>query len=637
VTRPGPEIGHGGEGRVCELVGTADVVAKLYHTPPGRARALKLAAMVKSASAELTAVAAWPTGTLHLTPGSPVVGLLMPKATGLESHRLYSPASRKNDFPNADWRFLIHTARNLASAFEVIHNAGHVVGDVNQGNAVISQNAIVRMIDCDSFQIQDGDALYPCEVGVAIFTPPELQGTSFAAIRRTPNHDRFGLAVLLFYLLFMGRHPFAGRYSGRADTSLEEAIRRFHFAFSRGAARYEMRAPPFSLPLANIAPAIGALFEQAFGDTGAKPDGRPTASHWVTALDAMRGELTACRKYPGHVFFAKLPACPWCEIEHQGGPDFFITVTSALRAVTGFDLQAVWTEIARVVAPEAHLPVPVAPPVATPRQLALTARVIHVMRTVMGWASGLVALACVSGGHTDPPMVALLMVLLASWRFCWTRDKVPAERVRRKAAITAVEKELAAVHQQWEREARAEAEAFGRRRSDLGQTAQAYRELDEEKRRALAALMSSRRDSQLRVHLEHHFIRNEKIDGIGSGRVAVLASWGIETAADLQSARIQSVPGFGPRLTGNLMAWRSQVARGFAFNPSLGVDPADVAAVERKFNLKRTEMERALRAGAPDLRAMRTRAEARRAAAAKDYIAAAIRAATARGELEAVR
>jgi DNA-binding helix-hairpin-helix protein with protein kinase domain len=223
AVRLGKELGRGGEGSVFDVDGESDVVAKLYHAPPEPEKAAKLAAMARSASPALTSVAAWPTNTLHEGGGAPVAGLLMPRASGAEVHRLYSPAYRKVEFPNYDWEKLIVVARNVAAAVARIHDAGHVIGDVNQGNVLVSPTGVVRLIDCDSFQIRDGATWRLCEVGVAHFTPPELQGRSFRGVVRTQNHDAFGLAVLVFHLLFMGRHPFAGRYGGKGDMPLEQA------------------------------------------------------------------------------------------------------------------------------------------------------------------------------------------------------------------------------------------------------------------------------------------------------------------------------------------------------------------------------------------------------------------------------
>jgi DNA-binding helix-hairpin-helix protein with protein kinase domain len=64
-------------------------------------------------------------------------------------------------------------------------------------------------------------------------------------VTRTPNHDAFGLAVLTFLLLFMGRHPFAGRMSdGQSDLSLEQAISSLRFAYSATALAHRLLPPP---------------------------------------------------------------------------------------------------------------------------------------------------------------------------------------------------------------------------------------------------------------------------------------------------------------------------------------------------------------------------------------------------------
>ncbi len=141
----------------------------------------------------------------------------MPRVDGHKDiHTLYSPRSRKAEFPNADWRFLIRAAANTARAFAAIHETGCVIGDVNHGGVCVSDKATVRLIDCDSFQVTVGTRRFLCEVGVPTFTSPELQGKPFRGVVRSPNHDNFGLAVLVFHLLYMGRHPFAGGSSDAA-------------------------------------------------------------------------------------------------------------------------------------------------------------------------------------------------------------------------------------------------------------------------------------------------------------------------------------------------------------------------------------------------------------------------------------
>ena len=130
--------------------------------------------MVSGCNDELKEFAAWPLDLLHDSKNGPVCGFVMPRITDCEPiHKVYGPSHRKASFPNADWKFLVRTAKNLAAAFYIIHKYGYIVGDVNEGNILVTKKACVRLIDCDSFQVQAREKIYFCEVGVAQFTPPD--------------------------------------------------------------------------------------------------------------------------------------------------------------------------------------------------------------------------------------------------------------------------------------------------------------------------------------------------------------------------------------------------------------------------------------------------------------------------------
>jgi DNA-binding helix-hairpin-helix protein with protein kinase domain len=211
----GLELGKGGEGSAYEVPADHHWVAKLYneHHQPDALKQAKLRYMAAMADQELLSYAAWPQETLHETAHGPVVGFLMPKISGrVPIHMLYSPAHRRQEYPQAAWDFLLFAARNTAAAFDAIHQHGHVLGDVNQGNVLVGADSKVFLIDTDSFQINANGTIHLCKVGVAHFTPPELQGVaSFDRVPRTSNHDNFGLALLIFHLLFGGRHPYSGK------------------------------------------------------------------------------------------------------------------------------------------------------------------------------------------------------------------------------------------------------------------------------------------------------------------------------------------------------------------------------------------------------------------------------------------
>jgi DNA-binding helix-hairpin-helix protein with protein kinase domain len=362
----GAELGRGGEGTVFDLPGTT-LAAKIYHRPAEAAKADKLEAMVRLKAPALSKFSAWPERRILDAGGQHTWGIVLPKIVGQRAiHELYSPADRKVEFPFADWTFLVHVARNCAAAFEAIHAAGHVVGDVNQGGVLVSKQGTITLIDCDSYQIADGERLFTCDVGVPHFTAPELQGQSFRGLKRTAEHDAFGLAVLVFHLLFMGRHPFVGRYRGTGDMPVERAIKEGRFAYGAHAPRVLMTPPPHALRLGQMPDAMAELFERAFR-LPFGPTDRPSATEWLQALEQLKRSVVACPQRRGHKFAGGSAGCPWCEIAQSGGPDLFVSaqvlvrIEASPKAIT-FDLALFWREVEAVPPPMPTQPRAEAPP-----------------------------------------------------------------------------------------------------------------------------------------------------------------------------------------------------------------------------------------------------------------------------------
>ncbi|WP_254510766.1 helix-hairpin-helix domain-containing protein [Anatilimnocola floriformis] len=330
VAIPAKPFATGGEGAVFDVVGRPDLVAKLYSKPQSKERCDKLRAMTKAWNTDLQKIAAWPTATLNNGNPTAVAGILMPRiANHKEIHNLYSVAQRKKDFPDKDWGFLLHTARNCAIAFESIHSHGHVVGDVNQKNVMVSEKGIVALVDCDSFQVKEGNRIFRCGVGVPEYTPPELHGRKFTEVDRDANHDTFGLAVMVFHLLMMGRHPFAGVPQVNVDIPIEKAIQDGLYAYARNASK--LKPPPHVPPLAMLNAPVRDLFERAFASHQ-----RPTASEWRHALDASLNGLQRCKNDPKHSFPAGTN-CPWCQLITVSRLMFFVPSQGVAGATLQFE------------------------------------------------------------------------------------------------------------------------------------------------------------------------------------------------------------------------------------------------------------------------------------------------------------
>jgi DNA-binding helix-hairpin-helix protein with protein kinase domain len=611
----GARLGGGGEGEVFEVRDHPGTVAKIYAQAVPPEKAAKIALMTRLQSEQLLKIAAWPVGSLYDGTGSTVVGLLMPRVEGhQEIHQLYSPKSRLGEFPHATWPFLIAAATNVARAFAAMHAAGQVIGDVNHANVVVSRQATVKLIDCDSFQISANGCRYPCDVGVPIFQPPEFQDlTTFRGVLRTPNHDNFGLAVLIFHLLFMGRHPFAGTYLGTSEMPIEQAIKEFRFAYGSGALPRRMKQPPNTLPLRAVSPPVSSLFERAFAPEGARVRGRPSALEWIDALGRLAGQLTVCPRNPAHGFWSSLSACPWCAIEDRTGIHLFAARAVARVPADAFDVEAVWAEINAVTSPGSapalpswqSLPVQPSTNAARFRQRRRAQVAAGIVVGVLGgaaWVSGVPV-------HGAAAVWSFLVAASAGWGVAshgvaTTRDEARRQRDAARARWSEVEN-------RWKREAGDQ--PFRAKLRELAIARDDYLALPARRQKMLQRLQSDRRERQLHRFLDRHRLADAQIPGIGPGREATLRSYGVETADDVTRAAVLRVPGFGPTLAGALLTWRRELERKFVFDPTRAVDPRDLEDAEHSILADKARLEQKLLGGAAELRAIAQQTIARRA------------------------
>lgn len=592
----GRVLGQGGEGTVFEVRRgeTSDLAGKVYSEPIPYAKQQKIREMVADGDCYLREIAAWPLDTLHATKGGEVVGFLMQKLSNHQPiHSLYGPAHRKQVFPKADYAFLVHVARNVAAAFDAVHYHGHVIGDVNQGNLVVASDGRVKLIDCDSFQIHAHSQNHLCGVGVPIFTPPELQSLkTFEGVIRSPNHDNFGLALFVFHLLQMGRHPFSGVFNkGKGDMPLRRAIAEFRFAYSFYRQMKQMDIPPSAVPLDVIPLEISALFELAFSEKGAS-EARPTASEWVAKLDVFRQSLMTCGAEPVHKFSSHLTSCPWCEIEEKDGTIFFVSqILISTPEISSTSIAELWSRIKSVPLPV--LPTDYSPPTKAvkgtpPAPKLRIVRWAYIIVMPIIWAS------LVVGVFTLPSLFILWVVLAVVINMNF-HHPYRWLRTGREEKLDSITKEFDKTKQDFK-----ESTSTKPFTDFLNQLEQAKQKLDTMESRYQAErkkLQDNLRNKQLHRYLEGFFISRAKISGIGINRLAVLESFGVETAADIVDWRIHKIPGFGSRLSDNLLAWRKQIEAKFIFNPKQSIDPRDEQQLRARFNQEYTQIKEFLQSG----------------------------------------
>jgi DNA-binding helix-hairpin-helix protein with protein kinase domain len=589
--RLGTVLGRGGEGTVFSLQTDNNLAAKLYLPQLAAERRIKITQMVSAKLHASASFVAYPIDTIFDGRGA-FCGFTMRIVSGRKpAHQFYSPAGRKTAFPKATFPMLVRTTTNIARAVHNVHTSGCVIGDLNHSGVLVSSDATVVLIDSDSFQFSYNGTVYPCRVGVQEFTPPELQGKDLSKIFRTANHDNFGLAVLIFYTLMMGRHPFAGRYLAQGDMPMDRAIAQFRFAYSARRSSTLMEPPPNVPTLSDLPISLGDAFERSFGPSGAT-GARPSASEWISIIEKAEGELVRCSVSSAHHYFRAAKNCPWCRME-RAYPGFlaFVPVFPVQTGDRPLDLGQLISAVHAVKDPG---PAPdlgqIMPAVVRPTpngnrakwDKARKNRFRRRIGAIIGFAFGLFLLT------TEPPgpLFAVLAIVASAIAVFLPLAGVSADESKRaRLARTTWEEEK----RDFERNAGSSSFNHARREAEdlIGRLQE---NLSEEARR-LTDLTKRKRDLQLRDFLEQHDISLVKIKGIGDSRKLTLKSYGIETAADVEYTRIVAISGFGPAVANSLLAWRQKLERNFQFNPAKAIDPADINLIKLDYANMRANIE----------------------------------------------
>lgn len=310
-------LGRGGEGAVhavtnlttnLSMGSPSGWVAKVYHQPGQEQREQKIGAMLARPPA--TDAVAWPVASLY--DGEDFVGYVM-KRLPLENYQTFSELSavmsRRRVAATFDLRYAFTTIANLAVAIDSVHQAGHMLGDINESNILVAQDATVMIVDTDSAQISDGGTVYPCAVGKPEYTAPELSHGSLREQQRTPATEMFAFMVLAYQMLTGGSHPTRAVYTGAGEPldTVDKIRAGIVPALNPASTPSGYKAP--DVIVAGIPNDLKKLMVDAFSTA---PSVRPTFGAIIPVLTSIVGELQQCATKPYHWFVGA--SCPWCPL-----------------------------------------------------------------------------------------------------------------------------------------------------------------------------------------------------------------------------------------------------------------------------------------------------------------------------------
>ena len=208
------KVAEGGEGSIYKT-DRANILAKIYAEDRlTKYREYKVKRMVELEIKKSKNFAiAWPIDIVRTADGS-FVGFIMDEVKGKKLQDIvFTPLNAKNY--GLSRKDLVEISLNLLKAFRYIHMKGIIIGDINPQNILIdtTRNNFVSIIDTDSFQFD----IFKCEVGTLEFTRPSLlrENVNFREYTRVPMDEAFAVAVMIFRILMLGKHPFS--YKGGED------------------------------------------------------------------------------------------------------------------------------------------------------------------------------------------------------------------------------------------------------------------------------------------------------------------------------------------------------------------------------------------------------------------------------------
>ena len=357
-------------------------------------------------------------------------------------------------------------------------------------------------------------------------------------------------------------------------------------------------------PLECVSKPVAELFERAF----LTRDARPTSREWIEGLEYLARDLKTCPQNSGHHYLKNLAQCPWCEVERQTGNAVFPINHRPPGAASGFNVTTVEQLLNSIRMPSALPPEP-------PRQImtvspdpALVDERKSNLFFVMLIASQIILLVGLIA------MVNILGSLIAGFAFAVIayRSLIRFDpQIKKEVAA-----KLLVARQGWtqlagEWKLRESDQTLTNDINAVRAKIAEYKNLSQLRQQKLYRLERDIHTQQLDDYLDGYRIVDANISGIGWNRAITLQSYGIETAADISSNRILSIPGFGPAYTQKLIIWHDNIKSRFRFDPRKGVSPAEKQKVENEIATLRRQLESALQNGATRLRVKAANAQSK--------------------------
>lgn len=572
-----------GEADIFRVKNAAGTIAKIYKSKLSETKKEKLKFISKSSYSKLSTFISTPQKLLFNPYSKEISGFTMPFIEGYSILKLIQPRERIKFFPKSTWKHLIYVAKNCCVGFDKLHENGIIMGDVNESNILVKQDGVVNFIDFDSYQFKFNNSYFSTDVGVALWTPPELQSKNLQGLIRNENHDNFGLGLLIFQLLFMGFHPYAGipiKNIKGPEEYTEKYIEQYRYAYSHNNQILNISPPANSIDINIVPDNIRSLFEKTFLRDYANY--RPTPKDWYNALSKI--ETTLCQKDNSHIFSNHLNYCPWCNISKKGGHTYFLGdfITSNPNLNLDFKILSIKNQLdnisnlfvlnfnKEIIYPSLNI---------EPQKIDLPK--IKFSKFVIPNLFVLVSLILFLTNVFEASYFSLCIVFYIFLIVWLIKDnEYNKELSKRKQVFKYKEKEFStnltkyeATHTAYLKIPQNFKDEISSRILELNKKFYDYEQLKFYREKLINDYKKNMYDHELKNYLSSKLIENARIEGIGEKRTQILRIYGIESALDVNP--YINVPGIGDQFKSRLLYWKQNLIDNFTYNPNKGI-PVDI-------------------------------------------------------------
>lgn len=314
-------LGQGGEARVFRHPSAAGLALKVFHEieahlpPVERALRERVAALRVEKLTLLTRMmprlpvnVMAPVDVLTAPKSNDVIGYAMPLVDNAEDIAIL--AMKKNKAGRFDQGAVLAIFSELRALVDELHARGVIVGDMNDGNVVLtaqrtggkppthkqqSNQHSAMVIDVDSMQI----GALPCPVAHERFLDPRLYGRSLVdAASFDAGSDAYALRVLLFQSLLCV-HPYGGVHA-----KLPTLLRRAEASWS--VLRGDVQLPRAAISPHTLSDDLLHDFMRCFDKGDRTPlDARLLLTRFITCACGVQHARTSC---PACATFVQAPA-----------------------------------------------------------------------------------------------------------------------------------------------------------------------------------------------------------------------------------------------------------------------------------------------------------------------------------------